>query len=436
MDEKVCRTALGFLTILSVIIILVNKTQKNGIEDYYPATRIYYPIIRQRYLEANASQSTKPRSHCDVIKHVVYIKTHKTGSTTLETLFNRFGFYHNSSFIFNKNGALGHFRTMDLRKADVVKMLLPPLGVKEGDYARYKNYDTSAIHVRFYRDVLDQFMANGTRYVSSVRDPADQWISAYYHFNFRKPISDFAKDRFQMITVNGSLKLPFDKNNSTLDAVNEFLRQPQIYINALKKRGDVIWHFAHNSQTFDLSTDLNLMQRDNETLVNMTLDRLVDELDFVIVNEYFDESLLVMKKAFCWDYIDILYTSQNKRKKKDTLPEETRAKIRAFNRADTLLHQRFNESLWKKIEAYGPDFKKDLDHFRQMLIEVKSECSDKGKIKRDGFHSKILNELAKRDATQFCNIMREDIFGSFGRVFHRQKSDLRSFKDKSTPTKS
>ncbi|XP_041466478.1 galactosylceramide sulfotransferase-like [Lytechinus variegatus] len=424
MEPKGKLVVLGLLTILSLLVIML-VNQKEGLGDHYPALRNYISIIRQRPLDQSTSQSTKPSSHCDVIKHVVYIKTHKTGSTTLETLFNRFGFYHNSSFIFNKNGALGHFESMDLRKADVVKKLLPPLGVKEGDYARYKNYDTSAIHVRFYRDVLDQFMASGTRYVSSVRDPADQWESAFNQFGFRKVISDVANSNGQMIIINGSLKLPFDEKNSTLDAINEFLRTPEVYIDVLKKRGDdILWHFARNSQTFDLSTDIEPEQVHNETLVNRTFDRLVDELDFVIVNEYFDESLLVMKKEFCWNFTDILYIPKNRRAVKDTLPEETRAKIRALCRADTLLHRRFNESLCKKIEAYGPDFKKDLDHFRQMLNDVKSECSDVGMSYLKGYNSKMLNIRSKTNGNLYCKLMADKIEGSFKHVYNRQKIQI------------
>ncbi|XP_054771329.2 galactosylceramide sulfotransferase-like [Lytechinus pictus] len=409
--------------IISILVIIsVDQTHRIGFGDYHPARGYNFSTIRRRLLGPRSSSSTRPISHCDVIKHVVYIKTHKTGSTTLETLFNRFGFYHNSSFIFNKHGALGHFESMDLRKDDVINHLLPPLGVEEGDYDMYRNYDTSTIHVRFYRDVLDRFMANDTRYVSSVRKPADQWESAFNQFGFRNVIAKLADANNHTIIVNGSLKLPFDKNNSTLDAINEFLRQPEKYIDALKKWGNVIWHFSHNDQTFDLCTDLESTQLDNETLVNRTLDRLVDELDFVIVNEYFDESLLVMKKAFCWDFTDILYVPQNKRVVKDLLPEATRAKIRAFNRADTLLHQRFNESLWKKIEAYGPDFKKDMDHFRQMLVDVKSECSDEGETIHKGHFYKILNIRPKANSTLFCHLLAENIGGSFNRVYQRQKN--------------
>ncbi|XP_054752758.2 galactosylceramide sulfotransferase-like [Lytechinus pictus] len=384
------------------------------------------PIVQKRFLEPTSFPSTpdipEPSTDCEVHTHVVYIKTHKTGSTTLETLFNRFGYFHNLSFIFNGKQKYGHFEAMDLRKADMLEQLLPPLGVETGDYARYKNYETSAIHVRFYRDVFDRFMAKDTRYVSSVRDPADQWESAFNHFGFRKAISQLADANGQMVNITKTHKVPFNENNSTLDAIHEFLRKPKLYLEVLKKKGKVIYHFANNDQTYDLSTDLESTQLHDEKLVNRTIDRLVDELDVVIVNEYFDESLLVMKKEFCWEFTDILYISQNKRAVKEMLPEKTRAKIRDFNRADTLLHQRFNDSLWKKIEAYGPDFQKDLNHYRQMLIDVNSECSAEGKSKKHGFNYQIYNVKAKKNATLFCRFMADNFLMTFRRVFERQRN--------------
>ncbi|XP_003725982.2 galactosylceramide sulfotransferase [Strongylocentrotus purpuratus] len=373
-------------------------------------------------VRSSSSQVTESSSalipHCEAHKHVAYIKTHKTGSTTLETIFNRFGFIYNSSFIFNRNDFFGHFEAMDFRDAATEKHFLPPLGVGKGDYARYKNYDTCAIHVRFYRDTFIKYMANDTLYVSSVRDPADQWESAFNQFGFRKAISRLADANKKMIAIGDYLKVPFNDANSTLDAINEFLRKPEVYHNALNGED---WHFAHNDQVFDLATDLEMKQLKNETLVNRTIDRLVDELDMVIVNEYFDESLLVMKKALCWDFNDILYISQNKRAVKDTMPEETRAKIRAWNHADTLLHYRFNETLWKKIKAYGPKFQIDLEHFRQMLSDIKSKCSDISKPVDHGYNSVVLQTRAKANSTSLCKMVAGGFADTFRRVFNRQK---------------
>ncbi|XP_041456978.1 galactosylceramide sulfotransferase-like [Lytechinus variegatus] len=304
----------------------------------------------------------------------------------------------------------------------MIKKLLPPLGVRYGDFDKYRNYDMSTIHARFYRDIFDKYMANGTHYVTSVRDPADQWESAFHQFNFRRVISKAVNGHEQMVIINSSLKVPFNKGNSTLDAINEFLRKPKVYHNDLKQLGEVVWHFGHNSQMFDLSTDLTMDQIQNETLVNITINKLIHELDAFIVAEYFDESLLVMKKTFCLTFTDILYVSQNKRELKNKLPETTRTKIRDWNRADTLLYSRVNESLWKKIHSYGPDFQKDLKYFKNLLLEVESNCSLPLHKRPFKLNHKTYGKTLKPSASLFCKMVAGHFADILKRVVDKQKS--------------
>lgn len=83
-------------------------------------------------------QACKPRTN------LAFVKTHKTGSTTLATIINRFGFSHGLSFLYNKKNSHGHFTELKLE----AERLLPPLCVRDGEYRKYRDYNLMTAHFR------------------------------------------------------------------------------------------------------------------------------------------------------------------------------------------------------------------------------------------------------------------------------------------------
>ena len=97
--------------------------------------------------------------------------------------------------------------------------------------------------------------------------------------------------------------------------------------------------------------------------------QLDSEFDLVMIQEYFDESLLLLRKMFCWEMDDIVYLakavqSQNLRIK---LTDDLRKKISSWNHADVLLYKHFNAPFWRKLEDYGQTLQSDLALFRSKL---------------------------------------------------------------------
>ena len=108
----------------------------------------------------------------------------------------------------------------------------------------------------------------------------------------------------------------------------------------------------YNGQLMDLGFDLQkaLSKTEVERYINM----LSREFDLMLIAEYFDESLLLLRKLMCWSFSDILYIKQNARSKSNgtlQMSESVKEKIRKWNAADVSLYRHFNETFWKKIIA-------------------------------------------------------------------------------------
>ena len=54
-----------------------------------------------------------------------------------------------------------------------------------------------------------------------------------------------------------------------------------------------------NQQLWDLG--LNHTDMEDEKLVDIKIEELKSQLDFVLIAEYFDESLVLLSKILCWD---------------------------------------------------------------------------------------------------------------------------------------
>ncbi|XP_071491271.1 galactose-3-O-sulfotransferase 2-like [Diadema antillarum] len=286
---------------------------------------------------------------------VVYVKTHKTGSTTVTNVLNRYGLANNLSFLlFKGDKAHGHFRQHIPRN---VSQVLPPVGVKIGDYANYRDYDVLTTHVRLLPnlDFLKRLMKKDTKYITVLREPSKQWESAFFFFG-----------------CAGKYR---GKNDSA--KVEEFLADP-LHNWQSKHRGHCKY-YTRNGMWFDLSSK----PLHNDKLVEDTLSTLDETLDLVLITEHLDESLILLKSLLNIDFSDIIYIKTNARFKTSELSEEQRRRIREWNTADVILYDHWNRTLWRKVAEYGPSFQRDLEYFRDLLNAHYEQCGLTKAVKRN-----------------------------------------------------
>ena len=334
-------------------------------------------------LYSNCS-SAVPRDQCQPENHLVFVKTHKTGSSTLQLILQIYGYYRNISFLFSaKNMNNGHIRYIRTS----VETALPPLSVKAKDYKHYyNNFDMSTVHIRYNHSYFDSMMKNSTRYISILREPSTHFESAFVFFGFYK-------------TRGKSLQCQIEE-----------------YFEKGNRRG----RHVNNGQMMDLGFDLKKAL--NKTEIERHINKLSREFDLMLITEYFDESLLLLRKLMCWSFSDILYIKQNARSKSNgtvQLTESVKEKIRKWNAADVSLYRHFNETFWKKIKQYGPNFSSDLKYFRDMLSRVYEFCvSDVVSRKRGRIHR--TKYQVKVNSTEYCTLMANRNKNVFGMLWKRQ----------------
>ena len=102
-----------------------------------------------------------------------------------------------------------------------------------------------------------------------------------------------------------------------------------------------------------------------------------------MIMDYFDESLVLMKRMLCWEIDDILYMKLNERRDTDKGPplsKIVKENIRRWNKADVSLFNHFNATFRRKVKMEGAGFEKDLFAFRRRKLEIEQMCFNRTRL--------------------------------------------------------
>lgn len=295
------------------------------------------------------SNYPRHRSHksCSPTDKILFLKTHKTGGSTITNILNRYGDSNNLTFVLPKQKQLFTF--------------MWPARFRLSYTAPLYNLGANIMcnHARFNKRPMNHlFPKKQSRYITILRDPAAQYESVFNFMHLAKPLGFKDED----------------------DPLGTFLKFPPPFqeIRPLMKQ-TLALHLVRNPMLFDLGLDYRYFQ--NVTAVERYLDFIEKEFDLVMILEYFDESLLLLKRLLCWKMKDIIYFKLNERQdkqKRKFMSSEVKEDIKSWNKADSMLYQHFNRTFWRKVRAEGPSFQRELKRFRRQNRALTRACLQQG----------------------------------------------------------
>ncbi|XP_072315854.1 galactose-3-O-sulfotransferase 4 isoform X2 [Eucyclogobius newberryi] len=269
---------------------------------------------------------------CRPHTHIMFLKTHKTASSTVLNMLYRFGEERGLCFALPLGYQLGY-----------------PLPFNAHRVKGYRGPGASHFHImgnhmRFNRAEVEKVMPSDTFYFSIVRDPVALAESSFAYYKEVAPAFRKAK------------------------SLGEFADNPRRFYDPRLRNN----HYARNLLWFDFGMDHNAnfsaaLARHGENVIKQVF-------KLVLVSEYFDQSMILLRHALCWPLDAVVSFSLNARQQKSerssswvakaapsqakTLPnlsltEEQREKLREWNALDWALYQAFNRTFWEKIQKFG-----------------------------------------------------------------------------------
>lgn len=205
-------------------------------------------------------------------------------------------------------------------------------------------------HHRYNREVLQELLPLA-KYVTLLRHPVSHFISSWSYWG-----------------IGGKLASRGPKKCASW----QYYLDNRPECDAVATKFDVL--LMHNSMTFDLGLEVNSSVAEVEALT----EHLKTDFSMVLITEYMDASLLLMKRQFCWDLEDVAYYAMKvSRKNKPQVEEKYQNAIMSYNSNDKIAYEALNKTLWDKI-AQEPGFFEELEELQRLKTKLVADCSKYG----------------------------------------------------------
>ena len=285
------------------------------------------PLIKYTSPERRVLQ-TRSWDTCTPKTHVFYLKIGKTGSSTITNILYRFGLKHNLTMI-------PTFKLTTMNITD--ELLLRPGGTLSEHYGKHHYH---ASHYIYDHNDAKKVAMKDTVFFTSTRNPVSR---------LRSQLSE--NNLFMRLSINESIGDPL------VTFTKKFIYKP----------GQGMW-----SVTQYLSLD---GIKDKKQRLSTARSRF----DPILIMEYMDESLILLRRKLCWDMSDIIYIPQRVRKyahKSALTPWPVAKRYMAVLKSDYQLYDYFLRALFREMEMDANIFWQEVLTFKTILSQVNSFCSN------------------------------------------------------------
>lgn len=341
----------NFQLILVAIVLfaVLSLRLPPGTARYSYATRD--DIYRQLQLDVNPFKiisTTEEKVVDNKIYHVAFLKVHKSGSTTAQNIFLRFGWEHNLTFVLPPaHNPFRYPNIISLRESMTKNNTLPP--------PPGKHYEMLCNHVIYNREVFRSYMPNDTIYIGILREPYEFFKST---LNYLRP---------------GYL---YNKIKTNIPA-SDYLKNPMKY-----EPKSALFSFTNNRMAVEFGCPEEVVKSNDKREIVEFVKNIDSDFTLVIIAEHFEESVVLLRRYLRWSTKDILYLDKNiARHKNETklVGPYDRQMYKRWAKIDYALYEHFFKKLRDQIREEGYDFDDELLHFKEIRRMVSEFCSGDSK---------------------------------------------------------
>ncbi|CAH1775890.1 unnamed protein product [Owenia fusiformis] len=271
-------------------------------------------------------------------KNIFFLKLHKTASSTIQNIFMRYADNNNLNIALPvgvNNNLLGYPRTFS---TDFIQ--------------KSSNEINIMCHHLLFNGNVSKVIPKDTKFITIIRHPDTQFLSSYDYFHLEKCYSHL---RIQHIE-------DFVRNVTSKGFKGQQCTTKGIFVS------------PKNGMLFDFGVPHDRMN--NNTFIKNKIMEINARFDLVMLSEYIDESLVLMRDILGWRTEEIIYfTKIQNIKSRKPISTKTRNSLREWNNGDMQLYKYFNTSFWKRVNIYGYDrLKTEVGKFRQMKTKWENIC--------------------------------------------------------------
>ncbi|XP_013410885.1 galactose-3-O-sulfotransferase 2 [Lingula anatina] len=326
-----------------------NNTQSGPATNVQARTtvlRSIYNLTKAVMSRSRVPVMDKPKPNCTVYKHVVYVKISETGSTMFFDVMRRFALKYSLA------RALPRFR-MHFYGDENVALIPRPAKIKQR-FVRIdrpqQRFDVMYHHMVFDGDIVSRVMPRDTFYVTMLRYPWAQFKSVLNKYNL---LQKYAPGNDTAIELEQFLENPY-----------KYWRNGSVRTSAFSRNG-MMMELGFPDETEDV--------RNDDLVIQAYIKYLEQRFGLVMLVEFLDQSLILLRRMLCWEMEDILYTPMegNNYPFKGNKDQKLISAHQKWSKADYAVYRHFKEKLLGLINKQPAEFHDEVLLFKRALEYVK-----------------------------------------------------------------
>lgn len=386
-----------FLTTLYFSVVILNEVDVRDRGKLMVTKKLRdMELTSHKNQEKNQEQKTEDIHdvQCDqedsAEEKVVFIKIMKCASTAIANILMHFAYERDLEFVHPVADKI-YIGWPYLPKSEYI---LKPV--------ERSQFHISSHHVVYDRAFFESIMMPNTKYIASLREPYSQFKSMVNYFNVLNisgvPQSRNMNERFQHFVYNLEF---YDTRYKSPNKTNRYCIPDDFSMT--KNLMSFSLGFAHIGGfklSEDVSDDNYPVLRSHDTLlerdailkkfatrelkermlyggrVNSWLKKLDKEMDLILIVEWLPESLILLRRKFCWSIKDVLILNPSNRSYHfDGRDSHLKSIYHSWSWVDHNLYDHFNKSLWKNLDSQPTSFWSEVERFKEILLQVTEFCS-------------------------------------------------------------
>ncbi|XP_023931042.1 galactose-3-O-sulfotransferase 2-like [Lingula anatina] len=324
--------------------------------------------IRDKKFAHHKKQDIHPvsRHHrtCKPNKHVMFLKTHKTGSTTVSNIILRFAYANDlhvalpavdDTHLDSCDGDINVIMTMkQQRHAPIPGCFL------WDQHDQRVQYDVIAHHWRYDGKIARASMPDDAFYVTIIREPFSRFKSHFSYSNFARKLNIQTSSDPMLLFLRSVLNeksAPQSIDKANLRSIGYILRNNMMLDLGFKLHAED-----------DIGSGIDYIK---------TLD---SDFNLVLLTEEINAGIVMLRRRLCWDIKDIIYLKLNAQATyKFPIREKTLddlAKLHAtWGTLDYQLYQHFRAKFEAEKKRQDKDFWAELAYYEKLLLQIRDYCN-------------------------------------------------------------
>ncbi|GFN86224.1 galactose-3-o-sulfotransferase 3 [Plakobranchus ocellatus] len=323
--------------------------------QHSPPGRLHLQDIKDVIVKGTKQLKLKSHNQVSEIRQVVFAKVHKAASSTVQNILLRFALARDLDVFLPIEGSVINDMGSAIHPGQMIR------------HPKGKLFDILCSHVVYNRQILKQYFPDSAVRVAVIREPMQQALSALHYYATVYPRKTI------LAGIEKHRKNPFDG----------YLQHPEDFYPRPERICAEPGSYISNRMSFDLGfpTLHFVASKENDTKIELFLNRLNQEFEVVLISDYFDESMVLLKRRLGWSIKDIVYLKVNAAQldrnsiwsQKPTLNSQIVKAFRSCNKLDYELYDFFLPIFLDKVKQQ-PYFKEELSYFKKVKGDIGAFC--------------------------------------------------------------